>query len=151
MYIEEEKWGKKKANSLLPGAPRPTQEKQNKSSKVMESTKKSSEFSQKIKAGVVKKQKKLLKTSGGIPAVSRAALSPFSSIFQLYPEGRSEEQALLCWMLHPFPAQCTSALRDVKWGDVGTLPKQRNLKKTGLAVQANTVPAPLAFSELPSQ
>lgn len=83
--------------------------------------------------------------------MSRAALSPFSSVFQLYPEGRSEEQALLCWMLHPFPAQCTSALRDVKWGDVGTLPKQRNLKKTGLAVQANIVPAPLAFSELPSQ
>lgn len=51
----------------------------------------------------------------------------------------------------PFPAQCTSALGDMTWGDVGTLPKQRNLKKTGLAVQANTVLAPLASSELPSQ
>lgn len=42
----------KTADSLLPGAPDLTQEKQNKGSKAMESTKNSSEFSQKVKAGV---------------------------------------------------------------------------------------------------
>lgn len=75
----------------------------------------------------------------------------------MYPGGRSEEQALLCWMLQiPFPAQAVPRAPrihgDAKWGEVfWMLAKKRNPKNTGLAVQANKIPVPLAFSKLPSQ
>lgn len=83
----------------------------------------------------------------------------FLPVFWLYAGGRSEEQALLCRMLQiPLLAQAVPSApqpcgmfmgRAVL--DVGTLPKKRNLKNTGLAGQAKQFPAPLAFSKLPSQ
>lgn len=52
MHTGNKNWKKKtqKANSLLPGAPKLTQKKQNKSSKVMDSTKNNSEFPQQLKS-----------------------------------------------------------------------------------------------------